>query len=68
MNISSSDLPHKIVHDLLDRKISWLVFVPQITKLLYEELLGRIWISVVVYQIFEDSVMLVGNLFLEIKV
>ena len=68
MNISNSDLPHKIVPDLLDGKISWLVFVPQITKLLYEELLGRIWTSVVVYQIFEDSVMLVGNLFLEIKV
>ena len=45
MNISNSDLPHKIVPDLLDGKISWLVFVPQITKLLYEELLGRVWIS-----------------------
>ena len=40
MNISNSDLPHKIVHDLLDGKISWLVFVTQITKLLYEDLLA----------------------------
>ena len=63
MNISNSDLPHKTVHDLLDGKISWLAFVPQMTKLLYEDLLRRICISVVVYQIFEGSVTLVAIFF-----
>ena len=48
MNIPNSDLPHKIVHDFLDGKISWLVVVPQIIKLLYEDLLRRICISVVI--------------------
>ena len=61
--IPCSGIPRWIVHNLLDGKVSCLVFVLQIVELLFEDLLRRICICGVVYQIFKVSVMVVAKIY-----